>query len=182
MRTSADEERSPKYCHVERERRFLVDPAMLPPLDGLPVLIEDRYIVGTRFRLRRMTDEGSGVVALKLAKKYEASKATARPMVNAYLTIDEFALFYGLPATTIVKRRYDLQVGNKLFGIDRFEGALAGLMLAEVDAADDASLAAIDRPYWAICDVSYDPAFQGGALTRLDAPGLVELLQRMHRR
>ena len=140
------------------------------------VLIEDRYITGTRFRLRRMTDEETGIVALKLAKKYETSDPTARPMVNAYITAEEYAVFEALPARVIVKRRYELTVGTDLFGIDRFEGSLTGLTLAEVDGTDDASLAAICRPDWAICDVSHDAAFQGGALALLDPQGLVELL------
>lgn len=183
MRTGADEERSPKYSHIERERRFLVDADKLPPLPDPPVLIEDRYIVGTRFRLRRMTDEADGAVALKLAKKYTASNPVARPMVNAYLSAAEYDVFLALPAKPIVKRRYDLRSRGLSFGIDRFEGALAGLILAEIDGADDAWLAAIDMPDWAVRDVSHDPAFEGGRLADLDPDGLAALLaQRMQPR
>lgn len=62
MRTGDDEAASPKYAHIERERRFLVDSGRLPPLDRAraAVRIEDRYIDGTRLRLRRMTDVTSG--------------------------------------------------------------------------------------------------------------------------
>ncbi|OWK31886.1 hypothetical protein [Sphingomonas mucosissima] len=66
MRTGADEARSPKYSHIERERRWLIDPARLPALPSAHLLIEDHYISGTRMRLRRMTDSASGQVALKL--------------------------------------------------------------------------------------------------------------------
>jgi hypothetical protein len=58
-----------KYAHVERERRFLVDPARRPDLADAPyILIEDRYIEGTRLRLRAMTDSVSGRVVLKIGR------------------------------------------------------------------------------------------------------------------
>ena len=64
------EARDPKYARVEFERRWLVDASARPPLDGLSfTLIEDRYIEGTRLRLRRMA-RGARTV-LKLTKKYE---------------------------------------------------------------------------------------------------------------
>ena len=63
MRSGADEAAAPKYAHVERERRWLIDPARLPALSAEYVLIEDRYLSGTRMRLRRMTDCADGVGA-----------------------------------------------------------------------------------------------------------------------
>lgn len=169
MRTAADEEAAPKYTHVERERRFLVDPARLPPLPATYVLIVDRYITDTRLRLRRMTDSVTGQVALKLAKKYESTDPTARRMVNAYVTEAEYAVFAALPAQPVQKRRYALDG----FGIDVFEGKLAGLILAEIEAPDAETLAAIDSPSWALREVTHDPGYQGGALGALDrAPSL----------
>lgn len=168
MRTGADEAAAPKYSHVERERRFLVDRARLPALRDAHVLIEDRYLIGTRCRLRRMTDSVSGATAWKLAKKYEADDPLARPMVNAYLTVKEYAVFATLPARGIVKRRHRLVDDGTVFGIDVFEDGLAGLVLAEAEADDAASLVAIRPPVWAVCDVSTDPRFQGGELALLD--------------
>ena len=58
-----------KYAQVERERRFPVDPARRPDLADAPyILIEDRYIEGTRLRLRAMTDSVSGRVVLKIGR------------------------------------------------------------------------------------------------------------------
>ena len=63
MRGGGEEARSPKYAHIERERRFLVDPGKRPDLAGLSfVEIEDRYLDGTRLRLRRMRDSATGAV------------------------------------------------------------------------------------------------------------------------
>ena len=163
-----DEElRAHKYSHVERERRFLVDPERMPPLDTCrAILIEDRYIAHSRFRLRRMIDLASGRTVLKLSKKYDVADVRARPMVTAYLSEEEHALFAALPAHPLEKRRYT--VSDDGFGIDVFAGPLAGLILAEIEQTDDASLAAISPPQWAIREVTDNPVYQGGNLASLD--------------
>lgn len=176
MRTGADEAVAPKYSHVERERRFRVDPALLPPLPAGHVLIEDLYLSGTRFRLRRMTDSGSGEIACKLAKKYEADDPLARAMVNAYLTPEEHAVFAALPGRPIVKRRYPVMAEGAEFGVDLFAGNLDGLVLAEIEAPDAAALAAIPIPSWTVREVSYDPLYQGGSLAALDRTGALALI------
>ena len=173
MRTGADGARPPKYSLVERERRWLVDPAALPPLPHRHVLVEDRYLTGTRLRLRRMTDSGGDSVTFKLAKKYEAADPAARPMVNAYLDDAEFAVFAGLPASAVRKRRFVVDG----FSVDLFEGGLAPLVLAEREAADAPALAALRPPPWVRREVTHDPRFQGGALARLDAEGILALLR-----
>jgi CYTH domain-containing protein len=163
-----DEElRALKYSHVERERRFLVDPVRRPDLTGRPhILIEDKYIDGTRMRLRRMIASDTGRIVLKLGKKYEGADPLARPMVTTYLTDAEYALLGGLAAHPLVKRRYPLGA----FSIDLFEGALVGLELAESGRPDAAALAALVPPDWALREVSEDPAYEGGTLALLDRP------------
>ena len=53
----------PKYARFELERRWLVDTTRRPSLDGYPMtVIEDRYIDGTRLRLRRMSRPDLGEV------------------------------------------------------------------------------------------------------------------------
>ena len=69
IRSGDDEARSPKYAHVERERRWLIDPSARPAAADNFVLIEDRYLTGTRIRLRRMTPSAGEGVSLKLTKK-----------------------------------------------------------------------------------------------------------------
>lgn len=166
-----DELADHKYSHVERERRFLVDPTARPDLDGRPsILIEDAYIDATRMRLRRMT--AAGRIVHKLTKKYEAADPGARPIVTTYLTEAEYGLLAVLPAHRLVKRRYALGT----FSIDLFEGALAGLELAESEQPDDPSLRALVAPAWAIREVSADPNYEGGNLVRLDAGAAQRLL------
>ncbi|KQS48970.1 MULTISPECIES: hypothetical protein [unclassified Sphingomonas] len=158
-----------KYSHVERERRFLVDPLRRPSLDGCrSILIEDLYITDTRCRLRRMTDSVGGRVVLKLSKKYDVADPLARPLVTTYLTPEEYALFAALPGHWLRKRRHAVPSASGEFGIDLFEGALAGLELAEIEQPDAASLAAAQPPEWARSEVTYDLDFQGGTLALLN--------------
>ena len=83
----------------EQERRFLVDPAALPPLapDG-GYLIEDLYVQQTRLRLRKMTSLESGEPVYKFCKKYPRQDPLSGPIVNIYLSAAEYELLAGLPA------------------------------------------------------------------------------------
>ena len=156
-----------KYSHIERERRFLVDPTRRPDLAGLPnILIEDRYIDGTRLRLRRMTASDTGRVVIKLTKKYAEGPRSARPMVTTYLTQAEYDLLAALPAHPLRKRRYPLGI----FSIDQLEGALAGLELSESEQPDAEALAALGLPDWAIAEVSDDARYEGGSLVVAGIP------------
>lgn len=145
-----------KYAHVERERRWRVDPARRPAVDpAAATLIEDRYIAGTRLRLRRMT--ARDVVALKLTKKYDVADPVARPIVTAYLDAAEYDVFAALPAAVLTKRRFAVEA----FSLDLFDGALAGLSLVETEADDAATLAIVVPPAWAGDEVTFDPRYAG---------------------
>lgn len=176
MRTGETEARSPKYAHVERERRFLVDPSLCPDLSGVhAVLIEDRYVVGTRLRLRRMKDVATGETSLKLTKKYPSADPFARPIVTSYLDEREYALLSALPAQSLVKRRHAVAWPEGL-SIDVFEGSLTGLHLAEIEFTDDATLQSFTPPAWIIREVSAEPCFDGGSLAQLDSNAATALV------
>jgi len=133
----------------------------MPQLDPAAArLIEDRYLPGTALRLRRVTAPDGSVVH-KLGKKYPGTSLSSRPMTNIYLDAVEYAALAALPAALLVKRRHDVAGG---FAIDVFEGALVGLMLAEISADDDAELAAIVLPSWCSVEVTEDVAYAGGTL------------------
>ena len=173
-----EERRSAKYAHVERERRFLVDPGLCPVLrDTASFLIEDRYIDGTRCRLRRMTDRASGRVVLKLSKKYDADDVLARPIVTTYLDAAEYALLSGLPGHCLIKRCYPVDTDQGQFRVDVFQGPLTGLVTTEIEFADAATGAGIVPPSWAPVEVTYDHRYQGGELARLTAGAIAPLLR-----
>jgi len=147
----------------------------MPQLDPAAArLIEDRYLPGTALRLRRVTAPDGSVVH-KLGKKYPGTSLSSRPMTNIYLSTAEYEALAALSAVSLVKRRYEVGEG---FAIDVFEGALAGLVLAEVSAEDDAVLAAIVAPGWSVAEVTDEPAYAGGTLAiegwhAIGVPGVV---------
>ena len=161
----------PKYARIERERRWLVDAAARPDLDGAFVThIADRYIDGTRMRLRRMERPDLGETKWKLTKKYECADPQARPIVTTYLTESEYALLCALPARELVKRRLHFRHRGEFWSLDVFGGALAGLELAECEAPDEAALASLEPPDWVLHEVTDLPHWQGGALAANGIP------------
>ena len=155
-----------KYARPELERRWRVDPGVRPPVAAFDFVdIEDRYLAGTRLRLRRMTRSG-GWTACKLTKKYEAVRPEARPIVTTYLTEAEYALFAALPAHPLRKRRYHVPIEGRYWSLDLFEGALEGLEVVEIEAPDETALAALVPPPWTTKEVTHDARYQCGALAQ----------------
>lgn len=155
----------PKYAHWVAERRFLVDPASLPPLDAAGArLIEDLYIDGGRLRLREITHP-DGEREFKLGKKYAADDPLIGPMTNLYLSAEEHAVLSVLPGQRIVKRRHKLGA----FVIDVFEGPLAGLITAECEADNRMAAMAVDIPHWCVREVTSEPAYTGWRLAQAQA-------------
>ncbi|GJM40744.1 MAG: hypothetical protein DHS20C20_10260 [Ardenticatenaceae bacterium] len=168
-----------KYAQFELERRWLL--AKLP--DSLQSnsnyhLVEDRYIIGTPLRLRRMADAAGNVVARKFTQKYQAADQTAyaTTITNFYLDEASFALLETLPAKILVKKRYKLQDGRSQFSIDLFEGPLTGLVLAEIEQPSMESLLAIPHPPFALREITDDARFTGGELINLTAAQCQKLL------
>ena len=152
-----------KYARIERERRFLLEQF---PKNANAVGIRrlfDRYIDGTTLRLRKQSKD-DGPTVFKLTQKIPARADGAQHgfITSMYLTEDEYSLLAQLPAKTLSKTRYSVPP----FGIDVFEGALEGLLLAEAefDSASDAE--ALPVPSFALREVSSDERFTGGELVR----------------
>ena len=157
-----------KYAAVERERRWLC--AGLPEL---PVLraekIEDLYIDSSRLRLRRATPVGGGASILRLSKKADLAP-DRRLITTLYLTEAEYGLFEGLAGRPMRKTRHYYAADGVTLSVDRFEGALAGLFLAEAEFADDDAMAAYPHPPFAVREVTHDPRYTGGELVRAGVP------------
>ena len=167
-RDLAGEIASPKYAYIERERRWLVPGVGHPSLHCCrSIRIEDLYIAGTLMRLRLMASDG-GWTSRKLTKKYAAGTPDARPIVTTYLDEHEFSLLVGLSGHTITKRRYTVTEKQAEFSLDVFEGNLAGLKILEIEGQDAKTLASVVPPCWAGSEITHQPDWQGGALSRLD--------------
>lgn len=160
---------SRSYHRIERERRFLLD--RLPPgLDtgGFHWITTDHYLDGLRLRLRKMVGSDGRPGFYKLGQKFRSADhgAHERQMTTFYLNEPEYDQLAALLVTSppMVKHRYPYQSEGVVFSIDVFQEALQGLLLADLELADEAELLGVGVPAWAVADVTDDPSYEGGAL------------------
>jgi CYTH domain-containing protein len=152
-----------KYALVERERRFLM--AGLPSGGGASarrVDIVDRYLTGTRLRLRRIGSPGSPEPELKLTQKVPAAQpGPVRGLItNLYLSPAEYDVLATLPGAELAKTRLFFPP----YAVDVFGPPRGGLVLAEVELDSDADLAACPPPPGSLAEVTCDDRFTGGRL------------------
>jgi CYTH domain-containing protein len=155
--------RAGKYARIERERRFLLAAA---PTDGVTRrrLITDRYILGTRLRLRRVRDLDTGICELKFTQKLPASEPghVQGLITNTYLSEAEYELLATLPAAVLAKTRLSIPQ----MAVDVFEAQLEGLVLAEAEFDTDEEARAFRPPLAPVAEVTDDIRFTGGSLVR----------------
>jgi hypothetical protein len=107
MNPSAPPGKSTKYAQRELERRFLL--ARVPEGSGEVVRttgIVDRYLEGTRLRLRRAT-EGARVV-YKLTQKIPGDDGGPGLITTMYVSEDEHARLSAIPARVLEKTRLSM--------------------------------------------------------------------------
>ncbi len=164
-----------KYAKVERERRFLL--TEMPAQASDPRFIEDRYIVGTRLRLRRI--EVGPQVVYKFCQKVrpDESAPSTVAITNIYLDEAEYKKLCQLPAATLRKTRRVWQVGHHTFVVDEFHGDLAGLLLAEIELPDPSR--DLSLPTSIGKEVTTDERFSGGYLAHAPSDEKAQLLGRV---
>lgn len=131
-------EPSLKYAVVERERRFLL--ASLP--EGVVETwdIHDRYVDGTRLRLREVR-RPDGVVR-KLNHKVRLGGAAEVACTSIYLDDAEWQRLQVLPGRALHKRRHHVRRDGLHVVVDEFDDAT---LLAEIDDGDGEPVAV---PAW----------------------------------
>src|SRR6478609_3730832 len=127
--------REGKYARIERERRFLLAGPPLPMAVAGRRRITDRYLPGTRLRLRRIDNLPSGDREFKITQKIPASRPgyVQGLITNTYLSAAEYDLLATLPAAVLSKTRLSVPP----LGIDVFEPPLHGLIMADAEVTDD---------------------------------------------
>ncbi|MBC7462933.1 MAG: hypothetical protein H7227_01580 [Actinobacteria bacterium] len=165
-----------KYAHVENERRFLIRNPVAMPYAGRRLYIQDRYLVGTRLRLRSVEESGLPTV-FKLGQKIRLDGGS--PSENAhttiYLSAKEFDLLAQLPTNELEKVRWINPIGNLSIAIDEFSGRLAGLVLAEVDLGTLGTMPST-FPIELSVEVTNDERFTGGELAKRTTQQLTSIL------
>ncbi|WP_217572526.1 hypothetical protein [Streptomyces sp. GbtcB7] len=152
-----------KYARVERERRFLLATPPNPSAVTVTRVISDRYVAGTRLRLRR-ADFSDGRCELKLTQKVPISQPGAIQglITNTYLSPAEYDVIASLPAALLSKTRFSVPP----LGVDVFDGHLEGLVLAEAEFATDEEAQSFIPPAECVAEVTDDTRFTGGRLVR----------------
>ncbi len=162
--------RDGKYARVERERRFLLA-APPPEVAAAPRRIIDRYLTGTRLRLRRVEYLDSGTSEFKLTQKIPASRpGPVRGLItNIYLSREEYDLLVALPAAGLSKTRASVPP----LAIDVFDPPLDGLVLAEAEFGTDDEASGFSPPRYSVAEVTDDARFAGGRLAQTSRPELL---------
>ena len=149
-----------KYAVVERERRYLL--ATLPEGVTSSREILDRYVTGTRLRLREVR-ESDGTVVRKLGHKVRLNEGPAEvACTNFYLNDAEWTALLALPARLLRKKRHLIHRDGLFVAIDEHED---GTLVAEIDDHESPSDFV---PEWldVVRDVSHDEDWTGARLAR----------------
>lgn len=157
------------YARVERERRFLLSslPLFLNPDEF--EWIEDRYLLNTRCRLRKVYSPTGAIKSVKLSQKRACTEHLDCPyhtaMTTFYLEPDEAVAFEQLPARSLRKRRYYCIEQGWTFAIDWIPvGAETALVLCEVECDSDDDLLSIQLPTWCEREITTEARFSGWEL------------------
>jgi CYTH domain-containing protein len=152
-----------KYARVEWERRFLLAEPPAPSAVTVTRVINDRYVTGTRLRLRR-ADFPDGRCELKLTQKIPIPQPGAIQglVTNAYLSPAEYDVLASLPAALLSKTRFSVPP----LGVDVFDGHLQGLVLAEAEFTTGEEAQSFVLPAECLAEVTDDTRFTGGHLVQ----------------
>jgi CYTH domain-containing protein len=161
------------YARIERERRFLLD--ALPPV--VPAheyeRLHDLYVHGTHLRIRHVHGPDGAWITTKLGQKIPNPEAPDDPrerkMTTIYLPLEEAAALAPLTGLRTVKRRYKLVEQGWTWCIDVWEepASAAGTIVAEVETSSLEELERIQKPSWAIREVTDEPRFSAIALASM---------------
>lgn len=136
--------------------------------------IIDRYLRGTRLRLRRMEDAGAVVYKLGQKVRTESDRPERNKLTTIYLSVEEYSVLGRLDGDDIGKTRWRWTGPGQPLAVDVFHGHLTGLILAECELTDLEPRRA--PPPNAVAEVTDDDRFAGGTLARTTAREIGRLL------
>lgn len=145
---------------LEIERKFLVDAQAweIQP-KGIPAIISQSYLLNTiekTIRLR-IKDKDAYVTIKGPTKGITRAEFEYKiPIADAQIMIDTFNL------KVLTKKRFEVRMNKTLWEIDVFEGALSGLILAEVELQSEDET--FEKPPWLGQEVSHLAAYYNANL------------------
>lgn len=169
------------YTRPEYERRFLVAPggSWRDLVERYSKVFRDLYIRRTHLRLRTLSDSATGREFIKLTKKLQSDSPYVQMVGSIPLSPMEYEFVAALEGKWISKvRHYHFHRGN-VFSIDVFGDELEGLVLCEVETGSLEELMRVAVPDYAVVEVTEDPFFTGGNLSRTSREELARKLEGM---
>ncbi len=163
-----------RYAHVEREQRWLLPE--LPDDLTYPASIVDRYLTGTRLRLRSVTTAGATTYKLGQKVRPKPDSPAIVKLTNTYLSGQEYEVLRALPGRDLRKTRWRSAHAAGRLVVDEFSDPLTGLVLAELELRPGEVPRQLDMM---AVDVSEEDRFSGGRLAGLSAADAAVLLTRV---
>lgn len=138
---------------VEIERKFIADAVLLPEPEK-SVRLEQGYLDHGRIMARVriagdrafLTLKGTGAGSTRAEFEYPVPLEDARELLRSFAS----------PGRVTKTRRY-YRHGGRLWEVDVFAGANAGLVLAEIELESESD--EVDVPPWVTCEVSGDQRY-----------------------
>jgi len=146
----------------EIERKFLVDPKLLPPLQN-PHIIKQGYIPtresGATVRVRISNENAFLTLKGKTTSLTRLEFEYAIPLEDAQKMLQELCV-----PPLIEKKRYLLPYKGHTWELDVFERDNEGLIVAEIELKREDE--AFEKPVWITEEVSSDPRYRNANLVR----------------
>jgi len=159
-----------KYGKYEFERTYLLDQDCLknmPP--GTCKYIHDKYIAGTRLRLRKVLKDD--ITTYKLTQKEELipPQRGILKINTLYLSKEEYDKMNLLEGVEIYKERHVYQIDQTTIGIDKISLAGENIFMAEVEFETEAKMHAFRMPLPNLMEVTAKPTYSGYQMAQLYA-------------
>lgn len=152
---------------TEVERKFLVDSLPGPEVLAPPTSIEQGYVAagssGAEVRLRRKGD--------RFYQTIKQGQGLSRVETEVALSRKQFeAMWPHTEGRRVFKHRHEIAFGPRVIELDVFQGALGGLIIAEVEFESVEQAAEFDPPEWFGDEVTDDARYQNRNLAQHGKP------------
>jgi adenylate cyclase len=151
--------------HIEIERKFIVD--------ALPTIG-----VGSGMRIRQgyLAEDGDAEIRVRFADAaavltVKVGRGRRRTEVELPLTTaDGEELWTHTEGRRVTKRRHRVDLDDLTAEVDVYDGALAGLVVVEVEFDSEAAADVFSPPAWFGRELTGDPAWSNASLARHGRP------------
>ncbi len=152
----------------EIERKFLATSAVLP-FCGSGILLIQGYLYTDAHHTLRVRRAGSRAFLTWKGPKSGAVREEVECEVS--LQMGEALLADVPPAERIQKMRYRVEHAGAIWDVDVFQGALDGLILAEIEMSREDELVVL--PFWLGREVTSDQRYRNSRLATGAMPNLL---------